>query len=234
MMLMQHQGRLMPIVAAAHDVMVKEGDNTVFVISPDGEPFGLLVDGIVDIIEDKLDVEIAGDSPGIIGAADINGRVVELLDIAYFIEIAAARRRERPRDRKSRLLLVDDAAFFRDMLAATLQAQASRWSRRHRAPRRSAALAPGSRVSTRSSIDVELPDVGGFELADRLREAGARAPMIAIAPYATREILRAAAAAGMAGAVGKFQRNQMLDLIRACVEQQSDDGWNTSSPGAAA
>jgi 2-hydroxychromene-2-carboxylate isomerase len=56
-----------------------------------------------------------------------------------------------------------------------------------------------------------------------LREAGVRAPMIAIAPYATREITRAAAAAGMAAAVGKFQRNQMLDLIRACIEQNDDE-----------
>ncbi len=125
MMLMHHQGRLMPIVAAAHDIMVKEGDNTVFVISPDGEPFGLLVDSIVDIIEEKLDVEIGGDAPGIIGAADINGKVVELLDIAYFIDIVRPTQDAgagRGKDRKKRLLLVDDAAFFRDMLAATLQA----------------------------------------------------------------------------------------------------------------
>ena len=221
MMLMQHQGRLMPIVSAAPDVMVKEGDNTVFVISPDGEPFGLLIDAIVDIIEDKLDVEIAGDQPGIVGAAEINGRVVELLDIGYFVDIARPQA-ESPRDRKSRLLLVDDAAFFRDMLAATLQAHGFEVVKCGTGAQCAAALGHGARFDA-ALIDIELPDVGGYELAERLREAGARFPMIAIAPYATREILRAAAAAGMAGAVGKFQRNQMLDLIRACVEQQSDD-----------
>jgi two-component system chemotaxis sensor kinase CheA len=226
MLLMQHQGRLMPIVAAAHDVMVKEGDNTVFVISPNGEPFGLLVDSIVDIIEDRLDVEIGGEAPGIIGAANLNGKVVELLDISYFIEIlrpshegAAMRGKDR---KKNRLLLVDDAAFFRDMLAATLQASGFEVVK---------AASGAQAVSLVSQdpnfdailVDVELPDVQGFELTERLREAGARAPMIAIAPYATREITRAAAAAGMAAAVGKFQRNQMLDLIRACIEQNDDE-----------
>ena len=222
MMLMHHQGRLMPIVAAAHDVMVKEGDNTVFVISPHGEPFGLLVDSIVDIIEEKLDVEIGGDSPGVIGAADINGKVVELLDIAYFIEILQpSQAGARPKDRKSRLLLVDDAAFFRDMLAATLQASGFEVVK-------AGSGAPGDRLRHPGPpfrvvlIDVELPDVSGFELAARLREAGTRAAMIAIAPYATREISRDAKAAGMAAAVGKFQRNQMIDLIRACVEQKSE------------
>ncbi len=236
MLLMHHQGRLMPIVAAAHDVMVKEGDNTVFVISPDGEPFGLLVDSIVDIIEDKLDVEIGGDSPGIIGAADINGKVVELLDIAYFIEVLRPTQEApgRSKDRKRRLLLVDDAAFFRDMLAATLQAAGFEVVKAG-----SGAQAIGFVTQDASFdailVDVELPDVGGFELADRLREAGARAPMIAIAPYATREISRSASAAGMMAAVGKFQRNQMLDLIRLCIEQQDEEALdNGFAKGVAA
>jgi two-component system chemotaxis sensor kinase CheA len=221
MMLMQHQGRLMPIVAAAPEVMVKEGDNTVFVISPDGNPFGLLIDAIVDIIEEKLDVEIAGDQPGVVGAAEIHGKVVELLDIAYFIDMLRPQA-ERPKNRKNRLLLVDDAAFFRDMLAATLQAHGFEVVKCGSGAQAVAALGHGGQFDA-ALIDLELPDLSGYELADRLREAGAQFPMIAIAPYATREILRAAGVAGMAGAVGKFQRNQMLDLIRACIEQVNDD-----------
>ena len=218
MMLMHHQGRLMPIVAAAPDVAINEGDNTVFVISPYGEPFGLLVDSIVDIVEHRLDVEIGGDAPGVTGAADIGGKVVELLDIAWFFDLLHLPQ-ERPKDRKSRLLLVDDAAFFRDMLAATLQAAgfevvkagsgAQALGHITRDPHFDAVL-----------IDVDLPDGSGFELATRLREGGARAEMIALAPYATRDIVRNAEAAGMAGAVGKFQRNQMLDLIHACIERR--------------
>jgi two-component system chemotaxis sensor kinase CheA len=233
MMLMQHQGRLMPIVAAAPDVMVKEGDNTVFVISPDGEPFGLLIDAIVDIIEEKLDVEIAGDQPGVVGAAEIHGKVVELLDIAYFIDMLRPQA-ERPKDRKHRLLLVDDAAFFRDMLAATLQAHGFEVVKSGSGAQAVAALGHGGQFDA-ALIDVDLPDLSGYELAKRLRDDGAQFPMIAIAPYATREILRAAGAAGMAGAVGKFQRNQMLDLIRACIEQTNDDAQDdTYFAGAAA
>ncbi len=232
MMLMQHQGRLMPIVAAAPDVMVREGDNTVFVVSPDGEPFGLLIDAIVDIIEEKLDVEIAGDQPGIVGAAEINGKVVELLDIAHFIDIVRPQA-ERPKDRKSRLLLIDDAAFFRDMLASTLQAHGFEVVKAGSGAQGASALGHSGPFDA-ALIDIELPDVAGYELAERLREAGAAFPMIALAPYATREILRAAAAAGMAGAVGKFQRTQMLDLIRACIEQQNDMQDEDLFAGAAA
>jgi two-component system chemotaxis sensor kinase CheA len=218
MMLMHHQGRLMPIVAAAPDVEISEGDNTVFVISPYGEPFGLLVDSIVDIVEHRLDVEIGGDAPGVIGAADIDGKVVELLDIAWFFDLLHLPQ-ERPKDRKSRLLLVDDAAFFRDMLAATLQAAGFEVVKAGSGAQALGQLTRDSHFDA-ILIDVDLPDGSGFELATRLREGGARAEMIALAPYATRDIARNADAAGMAGAVGKFQRNQMLDLIHACIERR--------------
>jgi len=220
-MLMRHQGRLMPIVAAAPDVTVREGDNTVFVISPCGEPFGLLVDSIVDIVEHRLDVEIGGDAPGVIGAADIGGKVVELLDMAYFIDLLQMPQ-EGPRDRKSRLLLVDDAAFFRDMLASTLQAAGFDVVKAGTAAQALGHVAQDPHFEA-ILIDVDLPDCSGFELAARLREAGSRAEMIALAPYATRDVARNADAAGMAGAVGKFQRNQMLDLIRACIERGREE-----------
>jgi two-component system chemotaxis sensor kinase CheA len=216
MMLMRRQDRLMPIVAAAHDVMVREGDNTVFVIAPNGEPFGLLVDGVIDVVEDRLDVEIAGDTPGIIGAASLNGAAVELLDIAFYVEILRAPSGEAPQ-RKSRLLLVDDAAFFRDMLSATLQAAGFEVVKAGSGAQ-AVACAGQNPAFDIALIDVDLPDGAGFDLARQLRDAGARAPMIALAPFATREIVRRAEEAGMVGAVGKFQRNQLLDLIRACSD----------------
>lgn len=224
MMLTQHQGRLMPIVAAAPDAMVKQGDNTVFVVSPDGEPFGLLVDLILDIVDEKLDVEIAGGAPGIVGAARIGDKVVELLDIAYFIDMLRGSS-ESGAPRKSRLLLVDDAAFFRDMLSATLQAAGFEVVKAETGAQAVSRIGHNPRFDA-ILVDVDLPDGAGFELARRLREAGARAPMIALAPFASREIVRAAQAAGMAAAVGKFQRNQLLDLIRACV---ADDGFRDSA-----
>ena len=220
-MLMQHQGRLMPIVAAAPEVAVGAGDNTVFVISPHGEPFGLLVDSIVDIVEHRLDVEIGGDAPGVIGAADLGGKVVELIDIAYFVELVQGPR-ERSKDRKRRLLLVDDAAFFRDMLAATLQAAGFDVVKAGSAAQALGHVAQDPQFDA-ILLDVALPDASAFDLAPRLREAGARAATIALAPYATREIARNAEAAGMAGAVGKFQRGQLLDLVHACIEDGREE-----------
>jgi two-component system chemotaxis sensor kinase CheA len=219
MMLMRRQDRLMPIVAAAHDVTVREGDNTVFVIAPNGEPFGLLVDGVIDVVEEKLDVELAGDTPGIIGAASLNGAAVELLDIAFYVDILRALAGAAPRH-KSRVLLVDDAAFFRDMLSATLQAAGFEVVKAGSGAQAIACAGQKPAIDV-ALIDVDLPDGAGFDLAGRLRDAGVRAPMIALAPFATREIIRRAEAAGMVGAVGKFQRNQLLDLIRACSDGDS-------------
>ncbi len=184
----------------------------------------------MDIVEHRLDVEIGGDAPGVIGAADIGGKVVELLDIAYFIDLLP---QERAKDRKSRLLLVDDAAFFRDMLASTLQAAGFDVVKAGTGAQALGHVAQDPHFDV-LLIDVDLPDCSGFELAARLREAGARAEMIALAPYATQDIARNADAAGMAGAVGKFQRNQMLDLIRACIERGREETPEESFRGVAA
>ncbi|WP_298423391.1 hybrid sensor histidine kinase/response regulator [Rhodoblastus sp.] len=221
LMLTRHQGRLMPIVAAAPDVMVKDGDNTIFVISPGSEPFGLLVDGILDIVDDKLDIEIMGDAPGVVGVTHLNGKVIELVDIAYFVEMLRGPEADGTKCER-RLLLVDDAAFFRDMLSATLLASGYEVVKAASAAQALAQVARNPRFDA-VLIDVDLPDGAGYELAARLRGAGARAPALALAPFASREIVRAAAAAGMAGAVGKFQRNHLLGLIRACVGA-GDDG----------
>ena len=134
------------------------------------------------------------------------------------------------------MLLVDDAAFFRDMLAATLQASGFEVVKVGSAAQAIGCVTQDPDFDV-ALIDVELPDASGFDLAARLREAGARAAMIAIAPYATREISRKANAAGMEGAVGKFQRNQMIDIIRACVERKAEAGHengNAFAKGVAA
>jgi two-component system chemotaxis sensor kinase CheA len=119
------------------------------------------------------------------------------------------------------------------MLAATLQASGFDVVKAASGAQAIGVIGQGIQIDA-MLIDVDLPDGSGYELAERLREAGAQAPMIALAPYANRDIVRAANAAGMAGAVGKFQRNQMLDLIRACVEQQNDQAQDDAYYAGAA
>jgi two-component system chemotaxis sensor kinase CheA len=84
---MKYRDELMPLVGFDLQVRVKrEGAQPVLVFSEEGRSIGLLIDEIVDIAEEKLDFKIAGDRPGILGYALINGVIAEIVDVGFFLQ----------------------------------------------------------------------------------------------------------------------------------------------------
>ena len=67
---------------------------------------GLVVDEIVDIVEERLNIEVAGASEGILGSAVIKGQATEVIDVGHFLPMAFAdwfsRKEMRPSIRPSR------------------------------------------------------------------------------------------------------------------------------------
>jgi two-component system chemotaxis sensor kinase CheA len=85
----QYRGQLMPLVAATSDVRIKSsGKQPLLVFSDHRRSMGLVVDEIVDIVEDRLDIELAGEKPGFIGSAVIKGQTTEVIDISHFLPLA--------------------------------------------------------------------------------------------------------------------------------------------------
>jgi two-component system chemotaxis sensor kinase CheA len=89
--IMKYRDELMPLVSFDLQVRVKrEGAQPVLVFSEEGRSIGLLIDEIVDIAEEKLDFKIAGDRPGIFGYALINGVIVEIIDVGFFLKATSS------------------------------------------------------------------------------------------------------------------------------------------------
>src|ERR1700693_2576224 len=82
--------------------------------------WGLVVDEIIDIVEEKLNIEVAGGEAGILGSAVIRGQATEVIDVGYFLPMAFAdwfrRNDAQVSGGPKSLLLVDDSAFFRKLL----------------------------------------------------------------------------------------------------------------------
>ncbi|MEZ5936937.1 MAG: hybrid sensor histidine kinase/response regulator [Hyphomonadaceae bacterium] len=122
----QYRGRLMPLVhpVGAH-AMRSEGRQPVLVFSQGESVVGLAVEEILDIVEDRLDLQLSGQAPGVLGTAVLKNRSTEVIDLGYFLsqadpawaEAAAGQRRKR-----QRVLLIDTHPFFRNMLAPLLKA----------------------------------------------------------------------------------------------------------------
>ena len=129
MRVVEYRGQLMPLVPVSPDAEKKaEGRQPVIVFTDDDRSMGLVVDEIVDIVEDKMVVELAGEKPGILGSAIIDGKATEILDAGYYLSIGH-------RDwfgtqgqqaafgidgGAKQVLLVDDSSFFRNLLAPML------------------------------------------------------------------------------------------------------------------
>jgi two-component system, chemotaxis family, sensor kinase CheA len=86
----QYRGQIMPLVELdaglpQNPALENPATQPVVVFSSRTHSVGLLVDHILDIVEEKLEPNRALRRPGILGSAIVQGRVVELLDVAALL-----------------------------------------------------------------------------------------------------------------------------------------------------
>ncbi|ESQ77870.1 chemotaxis protein CheA [Asticcacaulis sp. YBE204] len=88
---LQYRGKLMPILTVSghyHDLLAareQEGHiQPLLVFTGEGYAMGLAVDEIVDVVEDRLSIELSADRPGVRGTAVVAGRACEILDVDHY------------------------------------------------------------------------------------------------------------------------------------------------------
>jgi two-component system chemotaxis sensor kinase CheA len=223
--LVQYRGQLMPLIPVNDEVRVKaSGNQPLLVFSDDHRSMGLLVDEIVDIVEDRLDIEIASERPGFIGSAVIKGQATEIVDVAHFLPLAFEDWRnwkEREGSQAARsVLLVDDAAFFRNMLAPVLKAAGYAVTTAASASDALALLQRGRRFDV-VVTDIVMPGMDGFELASAVRADPRTAdlPIIGLSSLVSAEAIERGKQVGLHDYVAKFDRQ---GLIAALKEQTAE------------
>ena len=96
----QYRGALMPLVYLADRTKRDDGVQPVLVFTEEGRPVGLAIDEIVDIVEERLDIELKTDTPGVIGAAIIKGKAVEIVDVSHYLGQGLGERLDRHAGRR--------------------------------------------------------------------------------------------------------------------------------------
>jgi two-component system chemotaxis sensor kinase CheA len=87
----KYRDELMPLFGFGTQVKTNnEGAQPIVVVSKGGPSIGLLVDAIADITEEKLDIKMTGDRPGILGYALIGGVITEIIDVAFFLQAGSS------------------------------------------------------------------------------------------------------------------------------------------------
>ncbi len=216
----QYRGRLMPLLAAHPALDTAKPHQPALVFADGDRSIGLLVDEIIDVVDDRLEIELAAARPGVLGTAVIAGRASGVIDTGYWLTRAfgdwfrpAAAAAGPPR-----LLAVEDSEFFRALLVPTLAAAGYHVTATASATE-ALRLRDAGATFTAIVSDIEMPDLDGFGFARAVRAGGAWAelPMIALSGRATPADAAAARAAGFTEHVAKFDRAALLGAVSRCL-----------------
>jgi two-component system chemotaxis sensor kinase CheA len=224
--MVQYRGGLMPLVPADESAkLAEEGMQPLLVFTDGGRSVGLIVDEIVDIVEDRLEIKVTSETPGVLGSAIIRDQATEIIDVAHFLPLGFAdwfHGNPGGANEKKKLLFVDDSAFFRNMLAPVLQAAGYEVSAVAGGKEALALIERGSQFDI-VVTDIEMPGFDGYALNEALRAnvRTAHLPVIALSSSLSAAAVAKSERAGMHAYVAKFDRRGLLQALKtACVEMQ--------------
>ncbi len=221
-LVVQYRGQLMPLVMMDPAMVIKEsGRQPVLVFSDKDRSMGLVVDEIVDIIEEHLGVELTSDQPGVVGTAVLAGKATEIVDVSYFVGQAFSDWLSSPGDHHSagsngprRVLMVDDSAFFRNMLRPLLSAAGYKVTSVETAEEAIRLRDHGEAFDIIIS-DIEMPGIDGFEFARQVREDGSwkETPLVALSAHTRPQDFARGREVGFNDYVAKFDRDALLESL---------------------
>jgi two-component system chemotaxis sensor kinase CheA len=222
--LVQYRGRLMPLVPVSEplDFKEKKGRMPVLVFTDSGRSMGLVVNEIVDIIEDRLNIEIGSEKAGMFGSAIIGGHATDIVDTGYYLSQAYGDWFDHKRNQrngsdagKSKVLLVDDSAFFRNLLAPMLTVAGYSVTAVESASKALSMRETGVEFDLIIS-DIEMPEMDGFEFAENLRSGGnwSDKPIIALSSHSAPADMARGRQVGFTDYVAKFDRDGLLQTLQ--------------------
>jgi two-component system chemotaxis sensor kinase CheA len=220
----QYRGRLMPLVPMSGSVDTAAPRQPVLVFADGDRTMGLMVDEIVDVIEDRLHIELSAARPGLLGTAVIGGRATDVIDTGYWLEQAWRdwfRAKPKPDGaRLRRVLVVEDSDFFRQLLLPSLDAAGYEVVGAASAAEALRLRDAGARFDAIVS-DICMPDMDGNAFARMVRENGpwVNLPLIALSAKAEPQDIEAGRDAGFTDYVAKFQREALLASLQQCLAE---------------
>ena len=221
--MVQYRGTLMPLVPISPAYTFPEtGKKPTLVFSDRDRTMGLVVDEILDIVDDRLSVEHRAAKEGMIGSAIIAGKATEIIDTGYYLTRAfsdwfgvegdVSVNDDRPSRR--RLLLVDDSSFFRNLLTPILSVAGYAVTTLSSAAEALEAMERGENYDVIVS-DIEMPDMSGFELVERIRDGSrwAELPIVAMSSHTSPAALDRGREVGFTDYVAKHDRDGLLQTL---------------------
>ncbi|MEP2704268.1 MAG: chemotaxis protein CheW [Roseibium sp.] len=218
--LVQYRGALMPLVYLNDgDTHKTEGTQPMLVFSDAGRSMGLVVDEIVDIVEDRMNIEVGSERPGVLGSAVVKDRATEIIDLGYYLPQAFEdwfmRKEMDIQALTKKVLFVDDSSFFRNMLTPVLKA-AGYDVTTCIGPAEAIGLLENGEQFHAIVSDIEMPEINGFEFCESIRRDPRfrSMPILALSSMVTPASIERGRQAGFDDYVAKFDRPGLIAALK--------------------
>jgi two-component system chemotaxis sensor kinase CheA len=223
----QYRGALMPLIAIDGDGQWAAADppatQPILVFVEGSRTMGLMVDAIVDVVQDKLRIELGSSTPGLLGTAVIAGQAADVLDTAFWLNRAwhdwldtTPQTEAQPRG----LLLVEDSNFFRQLLVPSLAAAGYEVTSAGSAEE-ALRLRDSGKMFEVIVSDIEMPGMDGLDFARKVRSGGiwTDLPMIALSGRTSVADVERGRAAGFTDYIAKSAGADLLASLRQCLSE---------------
>jgi two-component system chemotaxis sensor kinase CheA len=221
----QYRGKLMPLIAIDGGIDQLTPTQPLLVFAEGERIMGLMVDEIIDVVEDRLDIELSGARAGLLGSAVIGGQATDVLDTGYWLMQAwqdwfRGVPRQGSAAGQKHILLVDDSEFFRQLMTPTLGAAGFRVTAVASAQEALRLRDVGTMFDAIVS-DIEMPEMDGIQFARAIRSGGpwAGLPLIAMTAHSDLETARIGREAGFTDYIAKFEREALVAGLRASLAE---------------
>ncbi len=221
--MVQYRGSLMPLVMIDDSYEIKtEQQQPVIVFADRDRSMGLVVDEIVDIVDEVAKIELVSENDGILGSAIINGTATDMIDTGYYLSVAFKDWFGLDEDaagyQARRILLIDDSAFFRNLLAPILSVEGYDVTTVEN-PREALRMCERGIDFDAIVSDIEMPHMSGFEFAEAVRKdtRWSDLPIIALSSHASQEDIERGRQVGFNDYVIKNDRQSLIETLKETV-----------------
>ena len=232
-LVVQYRGHLMPLIPFDPGHQFKEeGRQPILVFTDRDRSMGLVVEQIVDIVEDRLKIELSADAPGLIGSAVIDGKATDIIDAGYYLTQAFSdwfgAVSQAPVDvgdtREKHILLVDDSPFFRNLLTPLLSVVGYNVTSAESADDALRLRDAGHHFDAIVS-DIEMPGMNGFEFARAVRSdpRWEKTPMVALSSHTSDRDFERGREVGFNDYVAKFDRDALVSTLAQTLAMVADE-----------
>ncbi|MEZ4741759.1 MAG: chemotaxis protein CheW [Bdellovibrionota bacterium] len=208
---------------------------SVIVIEKSRQLFGLEVTGILDVINinNKVDTGIK-DRPGILGSILDRSNLIVVIDVLAIISDVFSQRNpvnnqnhrnKRKNGQNKNVLVVEDNNFFRRQIQQILENEGYAVTTAHDGEEGLGKIKSNIKVFDVIISDIEMPLMGGLELAQKIRNLNKyiSTPLIAMTTKFRKKDIEKGLASGFDCYLEKLNQSELVDSIENLLQKNNKE-----------